>query len=237
MELSVLKQTQEDRNQELSELMKIPIDRVKSYIIASPDSIRISIPENRVETQEDYENLYNNYNYLILVSYYKTLMYTSIYSRPKSLFQFIHNIKNQKCLDYGCGVGTHSILMLQNNNLVTLLDVVGSPFLSFCENRIKLRKFKYKDYQIVDNKEELQKQYDSIICVETLEHVYSQMKEIEKITTMLRPKGYLFLLVSGMIKESSGHFPKSILEWKRCGKDFMDKHYEKIENYVYRKKL
>ncbi len=74
MELDVLKQTQEDRDQELSKLMKAPIEEVKNFAVVSPISIRISVPEDKIETEEDYENLYKTYNHLPLVAYYKTLM-------------------------------------------------------------------------------------------------------------------------------------------------------------------
>jgi hypothetical protein len=131
----ILDENQEDRDIELSKILSIPLDEVKRYEICSQEAIRIYQGEN---TPENIIELYKDYKFLNIIAYYRTLMKTSVERRHKNLLKLLRHAKNKICLDFGSGVGTHTIALMQNNNTVDLLDVDG-PLLSFTLQRINFR--------------------------------------------------------------------------------------------------
>lgn len=230
--MSILTETQLQRDQELASLLNMPLEAVQKLEIASPDSIRIYDKETE---PEDKEALYRDYKYLNWPAYLKTLMKTSVKNRHPELFKLIENTHNKSCLDFGSGVGTHSIALLENNNIVGILDVPGK-LINFAEGRI-IRRGYIDNVGSYDNWMNLpDNEYDVVICADTLEHVSSPLKELKRIHKTMKVGGVLHLLVSEMRKPSSGHFDSSINEWKTTGKEFMKKHFDKIGATLYRKK-
>ena len=226
----ILYESQEQRDKELSEITKVPLKNIKSIIPKSPESIRIYDGKSSIETEDDILSLYREYKYLDIIAYLKTLMITSVESRHPELYSLIRRTREKICLDFGSGVGTHTIALLENSNNVSILDVPG-PLLSFTLDRIKLRGFKSKVYH---HKSQLPDSFfDLVICTDVLEHVYNP--EIVKITNCLKRSGLLHLQVSSKIKPSSGHFESSIRKWKLEGPKFLGSNYKKIGETIYRK--
>ena len=226
----ILKETQDQRDKELSDIIGVDIKIIKSKKIASPESIRVFDGDKIPTNEEEIENLYKEYKSLDIVGYLRTLMYTSVNRRHVELFQLLKNTKDKVCLDFGSGVGTHGIVLAENNNSVHILDVPG-PLLEFAKKRFKNRNYKFTAYS---NKSELPKNtFDVVVCSDVLEHVYDPIKELERIYESMKINGQIHVLVSKMKKNSSGHFSESIDKWLRTGPLFLEEHFNRIGETIY----
>lgn len=230
----ILTETQNKRDLELSNLTGVPLKYVKKLEIKSKQAITIYNGSFEVESEEDYINLYKKYKCVSYVAHLRTVMFTSVHSRHKDLFRLIKATKNKECLDFGSGVGTHTIALLEQGNSVSMLDVPG-PLFSFALRRIWNRGFEitnlYNHNSLLPNSN-----FDVVICTDVLEHVFDPIRELKKITNCLKPLGKLHLQVSNKIKPSSGHFKQSVLKWRENGPQFLKEHYIKISEKNYQKK-
>ncbi len=232
--MSILNETQLQRDKELAYLTNKSLEFIQKIKVATPDSIRV-FNENSPELKpEEYIDLYKSYKYLDMVAYLKTLMQTSATRRHKELFKLLRSTKNKICLDYGAGVGTHSIALLENNCDVTLYDVEGSELQHFALHRLMVRGL---SCDVLIHTDPLpSEKYDVIICTDVLEHVANPIVEIMRIYYSLKKGGTLHLMVSTMIKPSSGHFPQSIKIWKEYGIPLMEEYFIKEGQTIYRRK-
>jgi len=233
--MGVLTDNQHMRDGELAELLNLSLEEVEALGIATPDSIRVYNGDKSELSEEEVIKLYSHYGYLNLNAYLKTLMLTSIKGRHRNLIELLNSTTYKKCLDFGSGVGTHAIALLENGCEVTLLDVAGSELLEFAIKRIKLRHL--ATYITIDHESSLPQQYyDLVICSDVLEHVFDPMAEIKRITKSLKSGGMIFLEVSKMVKPSSGHFKPSIVKWLVEGEIYMKSNYKYVKECVWRKK-
>jgi len=232
--MGILDESQLQRDKELAYLSNKSLTYIQKIRVATPDSIRVFNEDSPELKPEEYINLYKSYKYLNMLAYLKTLMKTSATRRHKELFNLLRKTKNKICLDYGSGVGTHSIALLENNNEVTLYDVEGSELQHFAVHRLMVRGL---HCHVLMHTDELpNKNYDVVVCSDTLEHVESPVRELKRIYNTMKPNGILHLLVSTMRKPSSGHFNSSIDEWLSQGILFMDKYFIKEGQTIYRRK-
>lgn len=229
---SILNETQEQRDIELSEITSTSLQDIQEIKMCSPNTIRIY---NKQSTPSNSEiiNLYSEFKHLNLVGYLRTLMMTSVRRRHRNLIKLLKSTKDGVCLDFGSGVGTHTIAMMENNNTVSMLDVEG-PLLQFARLRIERRFNKtgktFHEYDNLPNNF-----YDTVVCSDVLEHVPSPVHELHRIHACIKPMGILHLEVSTMVKPSSGHFKKSIDNWKSKGIPFLKEAFKPIEPTIYRK--
>ena len=227
---SILEQSQLERDKELAVLINKPLDYIFSLPIAKPDSIRIFNEKEKVP--ENLESLYSNYKYMNFDAYLRTLMFTSIKRRHPELFILLKTTRNKKCLDFGSGVGTHAIALLENDNDITILDVPSKLF-DFAIKRIQNRGYSFESLSNRDNLPN--NYYDVIICTNVLEHCQNPMNELKRITKSLKSNGIIHLQVSNMIKISSGHFAESIIQWKKFGNNYLNKYYKKLGETLWQK--
>ena len=229
--MSILNESQNDRDKELATILNISLEEVQKLGIATPDSIQIS----NGEKPDNLEDLYKNYEYLNFPAHLRTLMKTSATRRHPALFKLLRETKNKICLDFGSGVGTHSIALIENNNMVHMLDVPGK-LQEFARERVGRRENYSIRHRILPNAYKLSDNlYDIVICSDCLEHVQSPLKELQRIHKSMKKGGILHLLVSTMRKISSGHFDSSIDEWLQKGKTFMIENFTEIKPTIYRK--
>lgn len=229
----ILNETQLERDMELSQILGIPVEEVESKVIKSPDAIRIfdgKIPP------DDYTSLYKSFRCLDWVAYLRTLMFTSVKCRGKRLIRLLQTTRDSVCLDFGCGVGTHTIALLENGNSVDILDVNG-PLLDFAKKRIEKRNLGTNCSVYYNTQTLPEEYYDLVICTNVLEHVVDPIYELKRITQAIRVQGMLHLVVSSMVKSSSGHFAKTINCWKKEGPIFLKRYYIEVEPSLFRKKL
>lgn len=230
--MAILNETQEQIDEELSQIMGISIEEVKA---SAKFSYKIEIFTGVETPKDDYSFLYEDFKHLNLVGYLRRLMSTSVYGRGKGLVRLLKETKNSICLDFGCGVGSHAIALMENGNHVSMLDVDG-PLLSFAKKRVERRNLSHLS-KIYFNTDVLpSNHYDLVICANVLEHVYSPINELNRITKSLKQNGLLYLRVSTTVKKNLGHFPESIEQWKQSGLTFLSKYFVQIKPLLYRKK-
>lgn len=229
-----VKQTQKEMDLELAELMGISVKEVECHLIAGKKSIQIHKGSEIPSDDEDTTNLYKDFSFIDWIGYLRTLMYTSIHRRG-NLIPFLKQQKNKKCLDYGCGVGSHSIVLAELGNDITILDVKGKA-LDFVCKRLKRRNIKF---DFLDEQSELPKnKYDVVICIETLEHVFNPASVLRKIYLSLKKGGLFYLRYSKKIKNSSGHFPENIKKTNKSWKKMLSEgKFKPLKRCVFRKEI
>lgn len=226
MAKTILDQSWDDIDVEISEHLGISLDVMKSKIPYSKSTIKIFLDQDINKNSYDY--LYENFRYLDLPGYLKTLSIASVDKRSKYLLQLSKRVrlKGKRVLDFGCGTGAHGIFCAQMGAEVDFLDIDG-PLRKFAEWRAKKRNLNAK-FMGPGN---LQETYDVIICLDVLEHLASPSVAFVELDKHLKRGGYMLLEVSNMIKPSSGHFSKSILDWNKNKKALL-KGYKKISNLL-----
>jgi 2-polyprenyl-3-methyl-5-hydroxy-6-metoxy-1,4-benzoquinol methylase len=227
---SILKQNQLDRDMELSEITGVSLTDVEKWKIGDPAGIRIFEGKDQPSTEVDMTNLYRNLLWLNQISYFKTLMFTSIYRRGSDLIPFLIRQKGKICLDYGCGVGSHTIILRENSNAVTPVEVDG-PMMEFAQSRFQIRSMPRKvesiNFPFVDST------FDVALCIEVLEHVFDPLSVLKKMHAAMKVEGHLFLRYSDMIKSSSGHFASNIAKIRKQCVPFLQKHFKMAGKSVY----
>ena len=241
--MSVLKESQSERDIELSKIMNVSVDFVKSIDISDRKNLRKftntlrdgEIPNNQKDMEYLYtKDNYDNFSMFEKVAYFKVYMYTSVNRRGKDLQKNL-NLAKGNCLDYGSGVGTHSIYLMQRNNKVWMYDIPTSPLLSFALERIKNRKLIHNLKEIYTSISSMPKNFfDYVNCLDVIEHCYDPYLEIKHIYNILKPNGLLHLEVSEWVKPDGGHFSSSIKKWKNEGKEFLNKHFKQEGDKIYR---
>lgn len=235
MKKGILDESQKERDLELSKLTGISLNEIGKIKLfdcnGKLDIANLVISKNNYESIKPckLEDLYKHTKLENL----KIVMYTSVNKRGKELIKILKQTENKVCLDYGSGVGTHAIALLENNNKVEILDVAGET-LDFAKKRISLRGFNVK---VWTTKDVLPDNYfDLVICTNVLEHVVSPLKSLKQIHKSLKKNGTLHLLVSKSINPSKKHFKFSIDEWKTKGMKFVNENFLNKEKYLYIKK-
>lgn len=126
-----------------------------------------------------------------------------------TLEKFKNFIKGQ-ILEVGCGIGSFSKLLLQYGNL-TAIDI-NDEYLKEAKNEIagqaeigigdiEQNKYFFKE-----------KVFETIVCINILEHLRDDQRALKNIYQLLAPKGVLILLVPAhkflynLIDESIEHF-------------------------------
>ena len=231
---SIDQQKQIDRDKELAFLTGVSLEDVQKIVIASPKTIAIYQGDGSdLQTAEDVVALYHDFKYIDWIGYLKTLMFTSVYRRGNALFPFLKSLKGKRCLDYGSGVASHSILLAELGNDISILDVEG-PALDFAVKRILARGHTLSAAYDLSSKLP-RKKFDVILNIECLEHVPDPMKVMIDMHESLKIAGQLYLRYSVLVKDSSGHFRSSINEIKSFVPAFLEEHYKNISPRVYEK--
>lgn len=230
--MGVLNETQHERDIELSEITGLAIDVLENVDFYSPEALQ------RYNGEVDLEDrliLYTE-SYRKTIPYFRTLMHTSVHKRDKQLIELLKSTRGKICLEFGSGVGTHSIALLENNNLVHLLDVADSPYQKFTKQRLEHRGIDKSKYLHFNHYAHLTTNYyDVIVCTDVLEHVVEPVQDLHRMTCSLKKGGMLHLRVSKRICNTEGHFEDTILKWKAGGEEYLKKNYKLIKPTIYKK--
>jgi len=232
--MTILNETQLQRDEELSLYSGIPIDIIKNLVIGAPESIKLY--ENIDVNLQSFDFIYKEFPHIKnKIHLLKTLSAFSVTRRGfmiKQIENYITNWNSKVILDFGCGVGTHGIYFASRCNIVDLLDVKG-PLRDYAEWRCKNRKL---NVNILDQDTELEKdKYDIVICLDVLEHIADPVLAFNRIIQSLKSNGLLLLEVSSMIKPTSGHFTKSINIWKQHGVPLLNSCFSMLQTFLYKK--
>ena len=230
----VIDENQRERDIELSTISGVSLNEIECLEICAASSIRLYDDVLKDPcSKEEMLRIYKEYRWLNFLAYLRTLMHTSVERRHPELLQLLRNTKGKHCLDFGSGVGTHAIALCENGNDVTLLDVAG-PLAEFARKRLEKRGLSFTFH---DTEEPLPSNtFDVVICSDVLEHTYDPVDELHRILESLKDGGILHILVSTMIKRTSGHFRSSIERWINQGNHLLEERCKRISATLYRKR-
>lgn len=234
--MKVLRESQRERDLELSSYLGVPLKTVLSWPLGSPDSKLILDkketvlgPDGQVD-EKKVISLYRSYKFMDVRKYLRTIMHTTITKRPPSLFRLLGGLRGGQVLDYGSGVGTHAIAALEMGCFVDLLDIKG-PLRQFAEWRLKRRGL--TNWRIFDHDAELEAgSYQCILCVDTLEHILHPVAALVKMLDALKIGGILYLLVAGP-KIPRGHLKETWNEWDGEGRELLNKRCQNSMGPIY----
>ena len=96
----------------------------------------------------------------------------------------------RSCLDFGSGVGSGSLLFVRNGLKVGLGDI-SSPLLEFSQWHFQLRRLPAAIFDL--KKTDLPSHsFDMVTAMDVLEHLADPVEAVEKLSSVLRPGGFLF---------------------------------------------
>ena len=117
-------------------------------------------------------------------------------------------------LEVGCGVGNFSRFLLESPRVRSLHCIdISNAAIAYCREHFQNDKIRF-DRMGVD---ELKGKYDTIICLNVLEHIEDDIQSLHHMISLLQPGGFLFLLVPAHSwlfcrwDEAAGH-------WRRYNK-------------------
>ncbi len=103
------------------------------------------------------------------------------------LKRIIKYIKNKNVLEVGCGYGSFTYLMSLYSSSVDAIDIDKKIISSakFSEN--------VNYYNISIEEYETKKKYDTIVCLQVIEHIKNDIFAIEKMKKLLKDNGYIII--------------------------------------------
>ncbi len=236
----ILTESQAQRDEELAAYLGLPLEEVAAWPILGPDALRfIGDPEafyRKPLTEERLVAQYRTYPDLNLGHHLKTVMNTSVFGRAYELFDLLELVEpGDRVLDFGCGVGTHTIMFLQSGCVVDLLDVTG-PVYALAQQRIQNRGLQAHAY-LEHDAILVEVAYDYIVCTDVLEHLLHPFQAVLRLIRALKPGGILHVLMSEKHVETWGHIGAAQDDWKiNRGPAYLETHLEKINAYNFRKR-
>lgn len=128
------------------------------------------------------------------------------------LYQQVKNyIKGDNILEIGSGLGTFS-QFLKKYQRVTFSDI-EKKYLNYLKKNFKKTSFRIIYLDIVNLPKNIEKEsFDTIISINTFEHIKNDIKGMKNIYLLLKPKGRLVLrtqampILFGSIDVYQGHF-------------------------------
>ena len=212
---TILDDTQEQRDQELARYFDVPVEKVRALKV--DDMTGPPIWDGKDYPAESYVDLYEDFKFADDMLALKAFSMFIVIKRAglirEATARMGKDLHTKHVLDFGCGVGTHGIHMLESGAAsVDFLDVEG-PALKFCKWRIQGRQvtgtygFLYPGTQLASNK------YDLVLCVDVLEHTADPLYEFNRIIKSMKTGAILCLQVGKHLNPHQGHFKQSRDIW------------------------
>lgn len=152
----------------------------------------------------------------------KTLALACNYN--KWIIDLIKSYIKGSILEVGCGIGNLTAYLCKFGKL-TCIDI--SPI--FIKHmQIDYPEIEFHLCDISDRKIlNLGKKYDTVVCVNVLEHVENDMMALDNIYKLLNPRGCLLLYVPAL-KRLYGSMDKYLRHWRRYEREDIKKKLETI---------
>lgn len=144
------------------------------------------------KSEEDIRKFYE-----ISPFYVFDLVYWHARIRQNEFRKEVIKIAKGDVLDYGGGIGDLCVELVKKGYNVTYADMYGKTF-DFAKWLFERRKVPLEMINL--SKDDLTKKYDTIICIDVIEHVQDQKDLLKKFCKHLKTGGYLII----MHLESSG---------------------------------
>ncbi|MDI6840227.1 MAG: class I SAM-dependent methyltransferase [bacterium] len=167
----------------------------------------------------------DNYAYEVLKAFTLTRNYT------KWILNMIKPYLGNRILEVGCGIGNLT------KELKNYGQLVGIDISSYFIQHIKINypdlefhKFDITDINVLSLKN---KSFDTIVCVNVLEHIKDDCKALVNMFELLQPKGHLLLMVPA-IQWAYGTMDIRVGHWRRYSKEELNDKLKQSGFYVER---
>ncbi len=165
--------------QDVADYTNQPIEEVDRKLMNTQMSLAKMWREHTGSTYDFYDNnqecLYDDANFNMSEEYARLRLAQ------------LTKLMGQRILDYGCGIGTASIMLAEQGNEVIGYDI--NPYIiDFCN-------FKKKKYELkVDFTTKLPdlKQFDTIVCIDVLEHIQNLEGFLQKLGKEMKKNAVLY---------------------------------------------
>jgi SAM-dependent methyltransferase len=113
-----------------------------------------------------------------------------------AILEFALELGVRCCLDFGGGIGSNALLF-QGAGIDTTLAEISKPSLDFARKRAERRGLKLHFVDLNDDSLD-GRSFDLVMAIDVLEYVPDHVGTLERLTTLVRPGGYLcFDLIAG----------------------------------------
>ena len=107
-------------------------------------------------------------------------------------------------LDYGCGIGTAALKLLQAGYRVTIADVPGET-LRYAEFRLQRNGYSVDVLPVTSEQPRLPERYDALVSFDVLEHVPQPDRLMRRLAERLRPGGVAAVVASFFTNQEFPH--------------------------------
>jgi len=236
---SILNQSQRERDEELAKYLKIPAQKVIDTKIPGAEGPPLCLEKDF--KADSYEFLYEKFHHTDEITALKSFS-QFIVNKRSDLIREARARAGKKLdksffLDFGCGVGSHGIYMLEEGaGGVDFLDVEG-PAIKYAKWRTQQRQLS-GDIEFLNPGSDLKLQkYDVVLCIDVMEHIADPMAEFRKIMRSMKVGGLLVLQVGKKLNPRQGHFAKSRDIWlSKKMKRLRGIKLQKLSTFFYRRK-
>ena len=206
------------------------IKRASEFLGVSEEEINLRI-KNNVQNAIDDWNKRGSINgfYQTTDAYiYGLIDYCSEKRLLNNLFP-ITDWVGKDILDFGGGIGVHSLILSRNNNVFYYdLDSKTKEFAKYL-NKTMGGNITFID----DEKDVYEKKYDVVLALDVLEHLEKPMDTVIKITDSLKPSGYF--ITTGFDFSTGPHTPMHLpenLHYIFPFAEYMNKNYILMYFYI-----
>ena len=130
----------------------------------------------------------------------------------KWLYDLIKSDISGNVLEVGAGVGGFTKILEKNGVNIFPID---KKIYDICHSNIKINKF-----DITNNPKKLEMKFDTIICMNVLEHIKEEKTAIKNMASLLNDKGTLIVMVPA-IKLAYGIIDKANEHYRRYSRNYI----------------
>lgn len=237
--MTILDETQLERDTELAGYYSIPLDELTSRPLID-DGTGPPLHLGKDLKEKSFNRIYETFRHTNEMDALRIFSKFIVQKRGKlvgNAHRRIGNLSNKVVLDFGCGVGSHGLYFLQSGALrVDFLDVNG-PAIKYAKYRVEKRDLLERSNFLLPDAELGHQKYDVIFCIDVMEHLASPIRAFVKIMNSLKHGGFIVLQVGMNLNPRQGHFEQSRKLWLSSKtKNILGRNLIKVAEYCYVKR-
>ena len=178
---------------ELAEYLGKSYSEVKKYCEASVQLGNVAWQQADTNNPQDVLNYYQTSTlYLYELTWWHSLRDDRRFADSVICMEYAKKNNLYKFLDFGCGIGSHSIVMASEGLKTTLFDV-SEDLVNYAKWRMEHRNFSAEYMSGAPNT--LTGEYDFILALDVLEHIPDPYETLKLLINRLSPNGILCVSV------------------------------------------
>lgn len=185
------KRLEESIVHELAQYFGLKEDHVRAKCVNATEDLARQWKQRDTQTEKEITEFYVDIAPPIYP--FELMWYHSMHFERTSLdaligMKYALKLGYEKCLDFGCGVGSHGIVFKKNGFEVTLYDI-SKELLDFAKWRFRIRGL---DTRFIDTETKIPKNYfEIVIAFDVLEHVPDPIRILGLLNNSLLTGGIL----------------------------------------------